>query len=79
MKGPREKIVYVPCIQVEQGKKDYLATICVDPDSAQYSQVRAGQRMDDSYYFVRCVLCHSNCGPVKVLVPWRLRMIISCN
>ncbi|CAH2327470.1 methanethiol oxidase [Pelobates cultripes] len=41
MKGPREKIVYLPCIYRSTGikKPDYLATVDVDPDSATYSQV----------------------------------------
>jgi len=38
-KGPREKLVYVPCIQTVEGRKDYLATVCVDPDSPDYSKV----------------------------------------
>ena len=41
--GPREKLVYVPCIQpLAEEKKlpDYLATIDVDPSSPTYSQVR---------------------------------------
>ncbi|XP_063802736.1 methanethiol oxidase isoform X5 [Pseudophryne corroboree] len=41
MKGPREKIIYVPCIYRNSGncKPDYLATVNVDPSSPQYSQV----------------------------------------
>ncbi|KAK7791704.1 hypothetical protein R5R35_000279 [Gryllus longicercus] len=41
-KGPREKIVYIPCIQLEaqtSGKLDYLATVDVDPSSPHYSKV----------------------------------------
>ena len=40
--GPREKILYVPCIQPEgtkATKPDYLATIDVDPESPTFSQV----------------------------------------
>lgn len=38
--GPREKLIYVPCIRVDtKSEPDYLATIDVDPDSATYSQV----------------------------------------
>ncbi|KAH9512364.1 Methanethiol oxidase [Bulinus truncatus] len=40
--GPREKIVYLPCIQPPHTKKikpDYLATVDVDPDSPTYSKV----------------------------------------
>ncbi|CAG0921969.1 unnamed protein product, partial [Notodromas monacha] len=37
--GPREKLVYVPCIQPSNDKPDYLATIDVDPKSDTYSKV----------------------------------------
>uniref|UniRef100_A0A9L0IQP4 Methanethiol oxidase n=1 Tax=Equus asinus TaxID=9793 RepID=A0A9L0IQP4_EQUAS len=41
MKGPREEIVYLPCIYRNTGTEapDYLATVDVDPKSPQYSQV----------------------------------------
>ncbi|CAM9983157.1 unnamed protein product [Lampetra fluviatilis] len=41
MKGPREEIVYVPCIYRNTGvdKPDYLSTVDVDPDSPTYCQV----------------------------------------
>lgn len=44
MQGPREKLLYVPCIvPPEKDKKkerpDYLCTIDVDPSSPTYSQV----------------------------------------
>ena len=39
MKGPRETILYIPCIQTEKGKHDYVAVVDVDPSSATYSQV----------------------------------------
>ncbi|CAL1611984.1 unnamed protein product [Knipowitschia caucasica] len=41
MKGPREKIVYLPCIyrNTDILKPDYLCTVDVDPDSHTYSQV----------------------------------------
>lgn len=40
MKGPREKIMYVPCI-VPKGREqpDYLATIDIDPKSSTYCKV----------------------------------------
>ena len=40
--GPREEIVYLPCIYRNTGTEapDYLATVDVDPKSPQYSQVR---------------------------------------
>ncbi|XP_027717373.1 methanethiol oxidase [Vombatus ursinus] len=41
MKGPREEIVYLPCIYRNTGIQapDYLATVDVDPKSPYYSQV----------------------------------------
>ncbi|KAG8225001.1 hypothetical protein J437_LFUL006012 [Ladona fulva] len=42
MKGPREKILYIPCIQPDpkgRQKADYLATIDVDEDSPTYCKV----------------------------------------
>lgn len=41
LKGPREEIVYVPCIyrNTGRGKPDFLATVDVDPKSPHYSQV----------------------------------------
>lgn len=41
MKGPREELIYVPCIYHNTGidKPDYLATVDVDPKSPSYSQV----------------------------------------
>uniref|UniRef100_A0A663N2F9 Methanethiol oxidase n=1 Tax=Athene cunicularia TaxID=194338 RepID=A0A663N2F9_ATHCN len=41
MKGPREEIVYVPCIYRNTGRKkpDFLATVDVNPESPHYCQV----------------------------------------
>ncbi|XP_060614066.2 methanethiol oxidase-like [Anolis sagrei] len=41
MKGPREEIVYLPCIYRNTGikKPDYLATVDVDPKSPTYCKV----------------------------------------
>ena len=41
MKGPREKLLYLPCIRTntEIEKPDYLVTVDADPDSPTYSQV----------------------------------------
>ena len=41
MSGPREKIIYVPAIYHNTATKqpDYLATVCVDPESTEYSKV----------------------------------------
>ena len=42
MKGPREKLVYLPCIYTSTGikKPDYVATVDVDPQSPDYGKVR---------------------------------------
>nr|XP_045607980.1 methanethiol oxidase-like [Procambarus clarkii] len=37
--GPREKLLWVPCIKTNSGKPDYLATIDVDPQSPKFSKV----------------------------------------
>lgn len=37
--GPREKIVYIPCIVPSKTRPDYLVTVDVDPESKTYSQV----------------------------------------
>ncbi|KAJ7393994.1 Methanethiol oxidase [Desmophyllum pertusum] len=41
MKGPRETLVYLPCIRTNTGidKPDYLATVDVNPRSTTYSKV----------------------------------------
>ena len=41
MKGPRETLVYLPCIHSNTGvdKPDYLATVDVNPRSMTYSKV----------------------------------------
>ena len=41
MKGPREKLLYVPCIYTGTSTKkpDYLATIDCDPASTNYGKV----------------------------------------
>ena len=41
MEGPREKLLYVPCIysNTETKKPDYLATVDCDPESVEYGQV----------------------------------------
>ena len=43
MKGPRERLLYIPCIYrgTEQNKPDYLATVDCDADSSTYRQVSA--------------------------------------
>lgn len=37
--APREKLVYLPCIQIKAGKRDYLATVNIDPSSTEYCKV----------------------------------------
>lgn len=40
--GPKEKIIYVPCIMVNTdnaSKPDYLATVDIDPESGSYCKV----------------------------------------
>ena len=46
MKGPREKLLYLPCIHSNTGiaKPDYLATVDVDPESSSYGQVSSKAR-----------------------------------
>ena len=51
MKGPREQIVYIPCIQIDSTKPDYLATIDVDPTSSSYLQVFE-MKTEQSFYHI---------------------------
>ena len=37
--GPREKHLYVTCVQPKRNNPDYLATVNVDPDSPDYCKV----------------------------------------
>ena len=39
IKGPRETLVYFPCIPLDTTKGNYLATVDVDPSSSTYNQV----------------------------------------
>lgn len=67
--GPREKILYVPCIQpqgVKATKPDYLATVDVDPESPTFCQVihrllmpYAGDELHHSGWNV-CSSCHDD-------------------
>uniref|UniRef100_A0A8C0U2K7 Methanethiol oxidase n=1 Tax=Cyanistes caeruleus TaxID=156563 RepID=A0A8C0U2K7_CYACU len=70
MKGPREKIVYVPCIYRNTGKEipDFLATVDVDPESPSYSQVihrlpmpNVGDELHHSGWNA-CSSCHGDPG-----------------
>lgn len=42
--GPREKLVYIPAVQLRKDKPDYLVTVDVDPDSSTFSQVNPPRR-----------------------------------
>lgn len=55
LKGPREEIVYLPCIYRNTGieKPDYLATVDVDPKSPHYCQV--------PFSWVVCIWVHIRC------------------
>ncbi|PWA21782.1 hypothetical protein CCH79_00020889, partial [Gambusia affinis] len=72
--GPRERIVYLPCIYRSTAvqKPDYLATVDVDPESPTYCQVEPDQNHDpvllDSS--VSCLLSH----PTRLQVIHRLPM-----
>lgn len=39
MSAPRERLLYVPCVVPSRNRPDYLATVCVDPDSPDYCKV----------------------------------------
>lgn len=39
MAGPREKLLWLPCIAIPKGAHDYLATVDVDPSSSTFCQV----------------------------------------
>lgn len=38
-KGPKETLLYIPCIVPDHSRPDYLATVDADPESATYGQV----------------------------------------
>ncbi|GLV40709.1 uncharacterized protein CBL_13789 [Carabus blaptoides fortunei] len=78
MKGPREQIIYIICIQPypeKSGKSDYLATVDVDPNSPTYSQVisrlptgNVGDELHHSGWNV-CSSCYhtkEGCGNIPV-------------
>lgn len=64
--GPREKILYVICVQPNQSetKTDLLATVDVDPNSETYCQIihrlRTGRQNDELHHFGWniCSSCH---------------------
>lgn len=53
LKGPREQIVYLPCIynNTPIKKPDYLCTVDVDPNSPTYSQV------SKTFLFIKLCYC----------------------
>ncbi|CAK1586312.1 unnamed protein product [Parnassius mnemosyne] len=64
--GPREKLLYVVCVQPNPNKQDYLATVDVDPESSTYCQVihrtytgSIGNEIHHSGWNV-CSSCHGN-------------------
>lgn len=38
-KGPREKLLYIPCIIPDHSRPDYVATVDVDPASSEFGKV----------------------------------------
>lgn len=59
--GPRERIVYLPCIYRSTAvqKPDYLATVDIDPESPTYCQVEPDQN-HDPVLLDSSVFCPSN-------------------
>lgn len=59
--GPREEIVYLPCIyrNTEIQKPDYLATVDVNPKSPNYSKVRQKEERSlcNTMYILRFCFC----------------------
>nr|DBA13845.1 TPA: hypothetical protein GDO54_004879 [Pyxicephalus adspersus] len=79
MKGPREELIYVPCIYRNTGinKPDYLATVDVNPKSPNYSQVihrlpmpNANDELHHSGWNT-CSSCYGDCTKVrdKLILP----------
>ncbi|KAJ8958139.1 hypothetical protein NQ318_006076 [Aromia moschata] len=77
MKGPREEILYVVCVQPNEGdgKTDLLATVDVDPKSPTYCQIihrlRTGNEKDELHHsgWNVCSSCYhadACCGNVPV-------------
>ncbi|CAB3259729.1 unnamed protein product [Arctia plantaginis] len=64
--GPREELLYVICVQPDNTKQDYLATVDVNPKSSTYSQVihrtytgSVGDELHHSGWNV-CSSCHDD-------------------
>jgi len=77
MNGPREKLVYVPCIVPhERQSPDYLATVMVDPDSSDYCKVvhRLELGIGDEVHHTgwnACSSCHADASRArtKLIIP----------
>lgn len=52
MKGPKEKLLYVVCVQPNKDhvQGDYLATVDVDPESSIFQQVNINENKRKSYF-----------------------------
>uniref|UniRef100_V5I9B5 Selenium-binding protein 1 n=1 Tax=Anoplophora glabripennis TaxID=217634 RepID=V5I9B5_ANOGL len=74
MKGPREEILYVTCVQPNQGKgkTDLLATVDVNPESPTYCQIihrlRTGNEDDELHHsgWNICSSCYAPKGCCNV-------------
>ncbi|XP_072382430.1 methanethiol oxidase [Diabrotica undecimpunctata] len=74
--GPKEKLMYVVCINPNEGedKTDLLATVDVDPESPTYCQIihrlRTGHKNDELHHsgWNVCSSCHSSTGCCNGLV-----------
>ncbi|XP_031566459.1 methanethiol oxidase-like [Actinia tenebrosa] len=79
MAGPREQIVYLPCIRTNTGSKkpDYVSTVDVDPKSPTYSQVIHRLHMpyigDELHHtgWNACSSCYGDCSKSRnrLIVP----------
>lgn len=76
--GPREKLLYIPCIVPKKDRPDYLVTIDADPDSGTYSKVihrlpmtHIGDEIHHSGWNA-CSSCHGDTTRV------RNRLILPC-
>jgi len=82
--GPREKILYVCCVQPNQApdKTDLLATVDVDPDSPTYQQIihrMPTGRMNDELHHSGwnvCSSCHESTGCCNA--PDRDKLLLPC-
>ncbi|XP_007427986.3 methanethiol oxidase [Python bivittatus] len=80
MRGPREELIYVPCILTGTGtqKPDYLATVDVDPESPTYCQVIHRLQMpyiDDELHHTGWNACSSCFGDTTKK---RNRLVVPC-